>query len=89
MGRFRFDSIGSEDRPREGEGVFAESTSGEMHLGSPVAVELFRFSEKDQEAFAQGGAAQREAVRNVFRRFERGGAGGESVPASRGSKPPS
>lgn len=44
LGRFRFDSVGREERPLEGEGAFTRGSTTEMEFGAARGVELTRLT---------------------------------------------
>lgn len=49
LGRFRFDSVGREERPLDGEGAFTRGSTNEMQFGAARGVELTRFSAAESE----------------------------------------
>ena len=47
LGRFRFDSVGNEQHPREAEGMFTRGTTTEWEFGAPRVVEMYRLSDEE------------------------------------------
>lgn len=48
LGRFRFDSVGHEDRPLFGSGMFTRGSKNQMEFDPPRPVEMRRFSEEEE-----------------------------------------
>lgn len=70
FGRFRFDSVGREDRPMEAEGAFTLGSTTLLHFEDPCAVELIRFTEAESRKLAQDSSALSELAIDAFKRFE-------------------
>jgi hypothetical protein len=69
IGRFRFDSVGQEKRPLQGEGAFTRGSTNELRFGTPRAVELVRFTEEESSRSAKDPSCLPELARAAFARF--------------------
>ena len=69
IGRFRFDSIGREDKPLEAEGTFTRGTPEEMKFKSTRAVELVRFTEEESRSYAANSSCLGELAAKAYARF--------------------
>ncbi len=70
LGRFRFDSVGREKRPLEGEGAFTRGTTDELRFDDPRAVELFRLTEDESQRLADDPSSLPELAKEAFARFK-------------------
>jgi len=48
IGRFRFDSVGHEDRPLFGSGMFTRGSKNQMEFEPPRPVEMRRFTPEEE-----------------------------------------
>ncbi|MDH3231446.1 MAG: hypothetical protein OEN55_16775 [Alphaproteobacteria bacterium] len=69
LGRFRFDSVGREQRPLEGEGAFTRGTPEELSFGQPRAVELVRLTGAESRRLAEDPSSLNELAKEAFGRF--------------------
>ena len=70
MGRFRFDSVGHEGHPLQGEGVFNSGEISKCDFHTPRAVELVRFSVDENRRLKENPQVLPELAREAFARFE-------------------
>lgn len=69
MGRFRFDSVGRESRPLQGEGAFTRGSTAELNFRDPIALELVRFTEQESIRLQQNPEALKDLASEAFQRF--------------------
>jgi len=70
IGRFRFDSVGREKRPMQGEGAFTRGSTTELVFGTPRAVELIRFTEHESQRLADDPSVLADLAAEAFNRFK-------------------
>ena len=69
IGRFRFDSVGRENKPLQGEGAFTRGSTADLDFGTSRAVELIRFTEQESRRLAENPAELKELAIEAFKRF--------------------
>lgn len=70
VGRFRFDSVGHEDRPLFGGGMFTRGTVNQMKFDAPRPVEMQRFSRAEEELLTKNPNALARLAAEAYERFE-------------------
>jgi hypothetical protein len=70
LGRFRFDSVGNEKRPKEAEGMFTRGTPVELRYGKPRTVELFRLSDSDSAKLKNDPSCLSELAVEAFKHYK-------------------
>ncbi|HSO19635.1 MAG TPA: hypothetical protein VLT88_09270 [Desulfosarcina sp.] len=70
IGRYRFDSVGREKRPLQGEGAFTRGSPTEMGFGTPRALEMVRFTELESQRLAEDPYVLATLAREAFERFQ-------------------
>lgn len=70
IGRFRFDSVGREKRPLQGEGAFTRGSPTKLGFGTARAVEIVRFTESESQRLAEDPYALATLAREAFDRFQ-------------------
>lgn len=70
LGRFRFDSVGNEQRPTEGAGIFTRGTPTEWKFGDPRVVEMYRLSEEESTRLRKEPSCLSELAVAAFKRYE-------------------
>lgn len=70
IGRYRFDSVGREKRPLQGEGAFTRGSPTELGFGTPRAVEMVRFTETETQRLAEDPYVLATLAREAFERFQ-------------------
>jgi hypothetical protein len=66
LGRFRFDSVGREQRPLEGEGFLTRGSPNEMEFGQAQGVELVRFTEQESTRLVEEPQCLPQLAREAF-----------------------
>ena len=70
IGRYRFDSVGREKRPMQGEGAFTRGSTTELNFGTPRNVELIRFTEQESQKLADDPIVLNDLAAEAFDRFK-------------------
>lgn len=70
IGRFRFDSVGREKRPMQGEGAFTRGSTTELDFGTNRAVELIRFTAHESQRLAEDPSVLGDLAVEAFKRFK-------------------
>jgi hypothetical protein len=70
LGRFRFDSVGNEHRPMEGEGLFTRGTPTDWEFGTPRVVEMYRLSEAEGAALRKDPSCLSDLAVKAFQRYQ-------------------
>lgn len=70
IGRYRFDSVGREKRPLQGEGAFTRGSTTELGFGNPRAVEIVRFTDEESQRLAEDPYVLATLAREAFERFQ-------------------
>ena len=69
LGRFRFDSAGNEQRPREAEGMFTRGTPTEWEFGAPRVVEMYRLSDEESAKLSKKPECLSDLAVAAFNRY--------------------
>lgn len=69
LGRFRFDSVGSDKRPMEAEGMFTRGTPIELEFGDPRVVELFRLTDDESTRLRKDPSCLSDLAVEAFKRY--------------------
>lgn len=70
IGRFRFDSVGHENDPQQGEGAFTRGSTTELNFGSPRSVEIIRFTAEESRRLEDDPSVLDELAKAAFERFQ-------------------
>lgn len=70
VGRYRFDSVGRQKRPLQGEGAFTRGSATDLDFGSPRAVEVVRFTQEESQRLAEDPYVLATLAREAFERFQ-------------------
>lgn len=70
LGRFRFDSVGNEERPMEAEGMFTRGTPTEWDFGDPRVVEMYRLSDEESAELRKDPSCLSNLAVAAFKRYE-------------------
>lgn len=70
IGRFRFDSVGNEDRPLFGGGMFTRGSKHQMTFGTAWPVELRRFTKEEEDALIENPDLLDELAIKAYDRFK-------------------
>lgn len=70
VGRFRFDSVGSEDRPLFGGGTFTRGSKNQMVFDTARPVEMRRFTETEEEQFTKNPDLLGQLAIKAYERFK-------------------
>lgn len=70
FGRFRFDSVGREQKPMEAEGTFTEGCLSEFKFENPRTVELIRLSDDDSKLINKDFSQLSELAKKAFESFK-------------------
>ena len=70
IGRFRFDSVGQEDRPLYGGGTFTRGSENEMVLKPARAVEVRRFTQAEEEKLFKNPESLGQMAIEAYKRFK-------------------
>jgi hypothetical protein len=66
LGRFRFDSVGREERPLDGEGAFTRGSTVEMQFGPARGVELTRLSAAEAQRLQADPSCLAQLAREAY-----------------------
>jgi hypothetical protein len=69
LGRFRFDSVGKENRPTEAEGTFTRGTPTEWTFGAARVVEMYRLSDEETARLKSDPACLSDLAVEAFKRY--------------------
>jgi hypothetical protein len=70
LGRFRFDSVGHEDRPLFGSGMFTRGSRNQMEFDPPRPVEMRRFSKKEEAMLKENPEALDQLATEAYKQFD-------------------
>jgi len=70
LGRFRFDSVGHEDRPLFGSGMFTRGSRNQMEFDPPRPVEMRRFSKKEEAMLNENPEALDQLATEAYKQFD-------------------
>lgn len=70
LGRYRFDSVGREQQPLEGEGAITQGTANELSFGAAQSLELMRFTNAETAELARDNGSLGDLAKKAFERFK-------------------